>query len=168
MIVMGVDPGLSSTGYGVLEACESRLKALGFGQINTPPGKPMSERLAIIYGGIKELILSYRPELVVVEEIFWGSNAKSAMAVGHSRGAVLLAAAHCGVGVEEYTPLQVKYALVGNGRAEKRQVLYMVKALLGLEEEIGSSHAGDALALAICHVHHSGPGAGRMARAGRA
>lgn len=168
MIVMGVDPGLSSTGYGVLEACGSRLKALGFGQIKTPPGRPMSERLAIIYGGIKELILSYRPELVVVEEIFWGSNAKSAMAVGHSRGAVLLAAAHCGVGVEEYTPLQVKYALVGNGKAEKRQVLYMVKALLGLEEEIGSSHAGDALALAICHVHHSGPGAGRIARAGRA
>lgn len=167
MIVMGVDPGLSRTGYGVLEAVGSRLRALDFGQIETPTGKPLSERLAIIYLRIRELILGYQPELLVVEEIFLGSNAKSAMAVGQSRGAVLLAAAHCGVAVEEYTPLQVKYALVGHGRAEKRQVAYMVKAILGLEEDIGTSHAGDALALAICHVHHSGPGRGMTANSMR-
>jgi crossover junction endodeoxyribonuclease RuvC len=166
MIVMGVDPGLSLTGFGVLEASGSRLKVLGHGQIETPPEKPLSERLAIIYGRMRELILAYRPEVLVVEELFWGSNARSAMAVGQSKGAVLLAAAHCGVGVREYTPLQVKYALVGHGRAEKRQVMYMVRAILRLEEEIDSFHAGDALALAICHVHHSGPGAARMAHPG--
>ncbi len=158
MVVMGVDPGLSRTGYGVLEAVGSLVRALDFGQIETPARKPLSERLAIIYERTKELICVHHPDLLVVEQIFLGSNAKSAMAVGQSRGAVLLAAAHCGVAVEEYSPLQVKYALVGYGRAEKRQVSYMVRTLLGLEEDIRSSHAGDALALAICHIHHSGSG----------
>lgn len=153
MIIMGVDPGLTSTGYGVIKKRGDELRALGYGSITTSPKEALSSRLAKIYREIKELIEEYRPDLVVIEELFFNSNARSAMVVGEARGGVILAAAHCGVGVEEYTPLQVKQALVGHGRAEKRQVSYMVRTLLSLEEEVASTHASDALALAICHAH---------------
>ncbi len=153
MVIMGIDPGLSSTGYGVIEKKGDRLRALGFGGINTSSREKLSSRLAKIYGEVKALIEEYRPELVVIEELFFSSNARSAMVVGEARGGVILAAAHCGVRVEEYTPLQVKQALVGHGRADKKQVSYMVRALLSLEGEISSTHASDALALAICHAH---------------
>ncbi|MBC7246591.1 MAG: crossover junction endodeoxyribonuclease RuvC [Actinobacteria bacterium] len=153
MVIMGVDPGLSSTGYGVIEKRGDVLRALGYGGITTSSRQTLSSRLAKIYREIKDLIEEYRPDLVVIEELFFNSNARSAMVVGQARGGVILAAAHCGVGVEEYTPLQVKQALVGHGRADKRQVSYMVRTLLSLEDEIASSHASDALALAICHAH---------------
>ncbi|NPV59514.1 MAG: crossover junction endodeoxyribonuclease RuvC [Actinobacteria bacterium] len=153
MIIMGIDPGLSSTGYGVVEKRGDVLRALGFGGIETSPRDTMSARLAKIYREVSELIGRYRPDLVVLEEIFFSANARSAMVVGQARGGIILAAAHAGVGVEEYTPLQVKQSLVGHGRADKKQVEYMVKALLRLEEDPGSSHASDALALAICHAH---------------
>lgn len=153
MIIMGIDPGLTSTGYGVVEKRGTRLRALGFGAVTTSSRDDLSARLDEIYRRVKELITEYRPDLVVVEELFFNTNARSAMVVGEARGGIILAAAHCGVPVREYTPLQVKQALVGQGRADKRQVEYMVKALLGLEEGVGSSHASDALALAICHAH---------------
>lgn len=153
MVIMGIDPGLTSTGYGVIEKKGDQLRALGFGGIATSSREKLSSRLAKIYDEVKALIEEYRPDLVVVEELFFNSNARSAMVVGEARGGVILAAAHCGVGVEEYTPLQVKQALVGHGRADKRQVSYMVRALLSLEGEVTSSHASDALALAICHAH---------------
>ncbi|MBC7229142.1 MAG: crossover junction endodeoxyribonuclease RuvC [Actinobacteria bacterium] len=153
MIIMGIDPGLSSTGYGVVEKRGDTLKALGYGGIETSPRESMSSRLAKIYREVSELIARYRPDLVVLEELFFSANARSAMAVGQARGGIILAAAHAGVGVEEYTPLQVKQSLVGHGRADKKQVEYMVKALLRLEDDPGSSHASDALALAICHAH---------------
>lgn len=150
---MGIDPGLTSTGYGVIEKKGNRIRALGFGSITTSPRENLSLRLDKIYREVRELIETYRPDLVVIEELFFNANARSAMVVGEARGGVILAAAHCGVEVEEYTPLQVKQALVGYGRADKRQVQYMVRTLLSLEENVGSSHAGDALALAICHAH---------------
>ncbi len=153
MIIMGIDPGLSSTGYGVVEKKGDVLKAVGFGDIETSPRDTMSARLAMIYREVSELIERYRPDLVVLEELFFSANARSAMVVGQARGGIILAAAHAGVGVEEYTPLQVKQSLVGHGRADKKQVEYMVKALLRLEEGPKSSHASDALALAICHAH---------------
>ncbi len=153
MIIMGIDPGLTFTGYGVIEKRGDRLRALGFGGITTSTKENLSSRLDKIYREVKKLIESYKPDLVVVEEIFFNTNARSAMVVGEARGGVILAATHCGVGVEEYTPLQVKQALVGHGRADKRQVEYMVKAILSLERDIGSTHASDALALAICHAH---------------
>lgn len=153
MIIMGIDPGLTFTGYGVIEKRGDRLRALGYGGITTSTREKLSSRLDKIYREVKGLIEAYRPDLVVVEEIFFNTNARSAMVVGEARGGVILAAAHCGVGVEEYTPLQVKQALVGHGRADKRQVEYMVRAILSLEEDIGSTHASDALALAICHAH---------------
>jgi len=156
MVIMGIDPGLSSTGYGVVEARDERVRALGFGTINTPTGEDMSERLAIIFEEMEELLQRFRPEVVAVEQLFFSSNARSAMLVGEALGVIMLAARRAGVGVREYTPLQVKMALVGQGRADKRQVDYMVRAVLGLKEELPSSHAADALALAVCHLHSSG------------
>jgi crossover junction endodeoxyribonuclease RuvC len=113
----------------------------------------LSSRLDKIYSEVRDLIERYRPDLLVLEELFFNTNARSAMVVGQARGGIILAAAHAGVGVEEYTPLQVKQTLVGHGRADKRQVEYMVRTLLHIEGDIGSSHASDALALAICHAH---------------
>lgn len=153
MIIMGIDPGLASTGYGVVEKREGRLLSLGFGGINTSSREPLSARLDKIYAEVRELIERFGPDLLVLEELFFNKNARSAMVVGQARGGIILAAAHAGVVVEEYTPLQVKQTLVGHGRADKRQVEYMVRTLLCIEEEIGSSHASDALALAICHAH---------------
>jgi len=153
MIIMGIDPGLASTGYGVVEKKKGRLRPLGFGGIDTSPREPLSVRLDKIYSEVRELIESYQPDLLVLEELFFNKNARSAMVVGQARGGIILAAAHAGIGVEEYTPLQVKQTLVGHGRADKRQVEYMVCTLLHIEGEIGSSHASDALALAICHAH---------------
>lgn len=153
MIIMGIDPGLTSTGYGVIEKKGSHLRALGYGSITTSSKEALSARLDEIYRRVKELIEAYQPDLLVIEELFFNTNARSAMVVGEARGGIILAAAHCGVEVEEYTPLQVKQALVGHGRADKRQVAYMVRALLHLEEEISPSHASDALALAVCHAH---------------
>lgn len=154
MIIMGIDPGLSSTGYGIIEKRGNRLLPLGFGGINTSSKATLSSRIDKIYTEIRELIEEYRPDLVVLEEIFFNTNVRSAMVVGQARGGVLLAAEHSGVTVEEYTPLQVKQTLVGHGRADKTQVKYMVRTLLSMKEEIKSSHASDALALAICHAHH--------------
>ena len=153
MIIMGIDPGLSSTGYGVVEKKGDQLRSLGYGGINTSSRSSLSSRIDKIYGEVKELIEDYRPHILVLEELFFNTNVRSAMAVGQARGGILLAAAHAGVEVEEYTPLQVKQSLVGHGRADKKQVEYMVRALLSLQEEIGSSHASDALAIAICHAH---------------
>jgi crossover junction endodeoxyribonuclease RuvC len=154
MIIMGIDPGLSFTGYGVLEKEGDRLRSLGFGGITTSPRDPMSSRLAKIYNEVKELIEAYHPDLLVLEQLFFNTNVRSAMVVGQARGGILLAAEHNGVSVEEYTPLQVKQSLVGHGRADKAQVKYMVRTLLRIEEDITSSHASDALALAICHANH--------------
>ncbi len=153
MIIMGIDPGLAATGYGVVEKREGRLRPLGFGVIHTSPREPLSSRLGMIYGEVGKLIGCYRPDLVVLEELFFNTNARSAMVVGQARGGIILAAAHAGVTIEEYTPLQVKQTLVGHGRADKRQVEYMVRTLLHIEGGIGSSHASDALALAVCHAH---------------
>ncbi len=155
MIIMGVDPGLSSTGYGVIEARGDRARSLGFGGISTPAGMDMSERLAIIFAEAEELLRRFRPEVMAVEQLFFSSNARSAMLVGEALGVILLAAQRAGVKVREYTPLQVKMALVGNGRADKRQIDYMVRAVLSIEGELPSSHAADALALAVCHLHSS-------------
>ncbi len=153
MIIMGIDPGLASTGYGVVEKKDGKLSPLGFGGIETSPRQQLSSRLDKIYSEVRELIERYHPDLLVLEELFFNTNVRSAMVVGQARGGIILAAAHAGIGVEEYTPLQVKQTLVGHGRADKRQVEYMVRTLLHIEGDIGSSHASDALALAICHAH---------------
>jgi crossover junction endodeoxyribonuclease RuvC len=154
MVIMGIDPGLASTGYGVIEKEGTRLKVLGYGDISTSSSKALSARLGKIYDEVMALLERYRPGLVVVEGLFLGANARSAMVVGQAKGVVCLAAWHRGLEVLEYTPLQVKKTLVGHGRAEKEQVKYMVRQILGLPGARFSSHAGDALALAVCHAHH--------------
>jgi crossover junction endodeoxyribonuclease RuvC len=156
MVVIGIDPGLSTTGYGIIEVARNEIKPLEFGGIRTSPGVVLSVRLDKIFQETEALFARWRPDVVVVERLFFSSNARSAMSVGEARGVILLAAQRAGAEIYEYTPLEVKLAMVGEGRGEKGQVKYMVKALLGLREEIPSTHASDALALALCFVHSSG------------
>lgn len=153
---MGIDPGLANTGYGVVEEEGNSLRPLGCGGIETPPGALLSERLDKIFTEMEELLRRYAPDAVVVEQLFFSANARSAMSVGEARGVIILAAQRAGVEICEYTPLQVKQAVVGNGRATKDQVEYMVRALLGIKEKLPSSHASDALAMALCHLQSSG------------
>lgn len=153
MLVLGIDPGTATTGYGVIEAIGSRIRAVDYGVISTPAHMEMPQRLCLIHQGLNELISRYYPSIVAVEEIFYHRNAKTVITVAQSRGVVLLTAASAGVEVSEYTPLQVKQAVVGYGQAEKKQVQMMVQKILGLKEMPKPDDAADALAIAICHLH---------------
>lgn len=153
MLVLGLDPGIARTGYGLVRRVGSRLSALGYGTVATPADLPLTERLLCIHRALRRLVEEYRPEAVAVEELFFCRNARTAMAVGHARGVALLVAAEAGLAVAEYTPLQVKQAVVGYGRAEKRQVQEMVRVLLALPCLPRPDDAADALAVAICHAH---------------
>lgn len=150
--VLGIDPGITNTGYGLVLEEARRLAAGPHGAIKTPGSADMSERLDILYSGVSEVIGELRPDVVVLEQLFFSSNQKTAFAVGQARGVILLACRHAGAKWAEYTPLQVKMAVVGNGNAKKEQVAYMVCALLGLKEQPDTLHACDALAMALCHL----------------
>ena len=153
MIVLGVDPGVANTGYGVVARRADRLVALDGGVIRTPAGAAPERRLADIHAQLAELIGCYEPDAMALEELYFGQNARTAFAVGHARGAAMLAAGQRGVPCSGYTPQQVKGAVCGSGRAPKDQVARMVSALLGLQRTPESDHAADALAVAICHVN---------------
>lgn len=153
MRVLGIDPGTLRTGYGVIVSEGEALKALDWGVIKTSPRKPLSQRLKKIYQELKKVIEAHRPEVVSVESVFFADNAKSALKLGHARGAAILAASNMGLRVEEYSALQIKQAITGYGGAEKEQVSRMVCALLGLSSNIGGGDAADALAAAVCHIH---------------
>ncbi|NLW08913.1 MAG: crossover junction endodeoxyribonuclease RuvC [Firmicutes bacterium] len=153
MRIMGIDPGTAITGFGLLEQEGSRLRLLEFGVIRTEPEVPDAERLLQIHREVGALLKNYRPDEIAIEELFFNKNSRSVLAVGQARGVVMLAAAQADLRVEEYTPLQVKMAVVGYGRAEKRQVQEMVKVLLGLARPPKPDDAADALAVAICHAH---------------
>jgi crossover junction endodeoxyribonuclease RuvC len=155
-VVLGIDPGTASTGFGIVERRGNALAALGGGVISTPSGQPLERRLAAIAARLGELIADHSPTALAVEDIFFGRNVRTAFAVGQARGAVLAAAGAVGVPCFAYTPQAVKLAVCGSGRAGKDQVQRMVAALLGLAEPPASDHAADALALAICHANHSG------------
>lgn len=148
--VLGIDPGTALLGFGVVEGGALKQQAVHYGCLRTAAGQPQPERLAQLYQGIVELIETYRPEVVAVEELFFGRNVTTAIHVGQARGVVLLAAAHHGLKVAEYTPMQVKQAVVGYGRAEKQQVQQMVKLILGLEKVPRPDDVADALAVGIC------------------
>ncbi len=152
MVILGIDPGLGSTGFGVISKTGAALRPLEYGGIETPPGAVLSARLDTIYREVTEVMHRHQPDVVVLEQLFFSSNAKSAMAVGEARGAIMLAAAHAGAEVTQYTPLEIKQALVGEGRAGKEQVSFMVRQILKLPP-IASDHASDALAAAVCHAH---------------
>ncbi|MFP4491041.1 MAG: crossover junction endodeoxyribonuclease RuvC [Spirochaetaceae bacterium] len=151
--ILGVDPGLANTGWGVLDADGTRLVHIDHGTISTVADTEEQERLFIIFSGITELIQRYRPSLLGVEALYFAKNRKSAIPVAQARGVVLVAAAKEGVHAESHTPQDIKQALTGNGRAEKHQVQEMVRLLLGIEQIPKPDHAADALAAAICCYH---------------
>jgi len=153
MLILGIDPGTAIMGYGLLEKKGQKLTPIDYSCWRTSADLPMPQRLVILYDSIIELINKYSPDQVAVEELFFNRNTTTAISVGQARGVVLLAAAKNGIDVFDYTPLQVKQAVVGYGRAEKKQVQIMVKALLGLTEIPKPDDTADALAVAICHAH---------------
>jgi crossover junction endodeoxyribonuclease RuvC len=155
MIVLGIDPGLANTGYGVVARRGGRLVALDGGCIETRAGLAAEARLALIHARVAVLLDEHEPDAVALEELYFGANARSAFAVGQARGVVMLAAGQRGVACSGYTPQQVKGAVCGTGRAAKEQVGRMVQALLALPEPPAPDHAADALAVAICHVNHA-------------
>ncbi len=156
MIILGIDPGYAILGYGILEMKGNKFSPLDFGAITTESNLPMPERLKIIYNEVTGIIEKFQPQVVAVEELFFFSNQKTAMFVSQARGVVLCACANAEVEIAEYTPLQIKQALVGYGRAEKSQVQSMVKSILGLREVPKPDDTADALAAAICHGHCAG------------
>ncbi|WP_418792242.1 crossover junction endodeoxyribonuclease RuvC [Phosphitispora sp. TUW77] len=153
MLVLGIDPGSAITGYGLVKQTGNRLEAIDYGCIQTSPNLSTELRLQIIYNGVKQLIDKYGPGYFAVEELFFNKNVRTALTVGQARGVIMLAGADGGLPVYEYTPLQVKQAVVGFGRAEKAQVQYMVKTILNLPEIPKPDDVADALAVAICHTH---------------
>jgi crossover junction endodeoxyribonuclease RuvC len=153
MCVLGIDPGVANTGYGVVDRRGHRLVALDGGCIETSPRMAPERRLAMIYARIEELVEEHSPDAVALEELYFGANANSALAVGQARGVVMLAAGRRDIPCSGYTPQQVKAAVCGNGRADKDQVTSMVQVLLSLAEPPRPDHAADALAVAICHAN---------------
>jgi crossover junction endodeoxyribonuclease RuvC len=153
VVTLGIDPGTANTGFGVVARRGGRLVALDGGVIETSPRSPAARRLADIHARVCALIDEHRPDAVAVEDLYFGTNARSAFAVGQARGVVLLAAGQAGLDCSSYTPQQVKGAVCGTGRADKAQVQRMVRALLSLAELPRPDHAADALAVAICHAN---------------
>jgi crossover junction endodeoxyribonuclease RuvC len=153
MRILGIDPGLAAAGWGLIVYPEGGPRDVVWGQIKTPADAAMSQRLQKIFHSLQDLVRELRPEAVVIEELFFASNVKTAIVVAQARGAAILATAESGVPVFEYTPLQIKKAVSGNGRASKEQVQKMVATLLGLREIPRPDHAADALAAALCHAH---------------
>ncbi|HXC45009.1 MAG TPA: crossover junction endodeoxyribonuclease RuvC [Solirubrobacteraceae bacterium] len=153
MIVLGIDPGLANTGYGVAVRDGTRMLALDAGVIRTPAGLAEERRLARIATRVRELLDEYECEAMALEQLYFGQNARSAFAVGQARGATMLAAGERGISCYSYTPQQVKSAVCGHGRAAKQQVARMVQTLLALPCAPASDHASDALAVAVCHLN---------------
>lgn len=151
MIIFGIDPGTATTGYGIIKKEGQNYSLIDFGCVKTPAKTPLEERLDLIFDEISGLIQKSKPDHVAVEELFFAANSKTAIAVGQARGVILLAAKKNGISIFEYTPLEVKMAICGYGRAEKRQIQEMVKTLLGLKSIPKPDDAADALAIAICH-----------------
>lgn len=154
MLIIGIDPGTAITGYGIVHYWGNKFRPVHYSCIRTSSKMSLAERLGILYAEITEILRSYRPEHFAVETLFFNKNTRTAMAVGQARGVILLAAAHYRLKVHEYTPLQVKQAVVGNGRADKLQVQFMVKAILNLPSIPRPDDVADALAICICHAHH--------------
>jgi crossover junction endodeoxyribonuclease RuvC len=153
--ILGIDPGTATMGWGVIRQEGNRLRYVQHGTVNTPSDWEMPRRLGRLFDGVTELLEGYRPKTVAVEELFFNTNVTTAITVGQARGVAMLAAYRAGVEVREYTPLQVKQAITSYGRADKRQVQEMVRALLNLREIPRPDDAADGLAIAICHAFSS-------------
>lgn len=165
VVILGIDPGMAILGYGVIESYNSDMKVLDYGVATTPSTMETPQRLLKIFNSVEELIGKYKPGAIAYEELFFNQNVKTALSVGQARGVAVLAGARQSIDLYEYTPLQVKQAVVGYGRADKHQVQSMVKLILHLKEIPKPDDAADALAVAICHAN-SGR-FGRILGAGR-
>ena len=157
MIILGIDPGYAIVGYGVLEYKNNKFRTIEYGAITTEASMDMFDRFKSIYDDLNEIIERTHPDFMAIEELFFNSNQKTAINVAQARGVLLLAALNHGIEIFEYTPLQVKQAVAGYGRAEKNQVQQMVKLLLGLEAVPKPDETADAVAIAICHGHSYNP-----------
>ncbi len=155
-VILGLDPGTASTGFGVVSVAGNRFQALDFGVIETPASLAMEQRLEIIFAQVGDILSRHHPDATAVESLFFNTNVSTALAVGHARGVALLACSRASCAVFEYTPQQVKMAVVGYGKASKEQVMEMVRVLLGLQQAPRPDHAADALAVAICHSNTLG------------
>jgi len=156
MRILGIDPGYAIMGYGIIDVTGSKYRIVTYGAITTEAGESMPDRLKTLYSDLMELISQYEPDEVAMEELFFNTNAKTAIMVGQARGVSVLACVNSGLPIYEYTPLQIKQGLVGYGRADKKQVQMMVKSLLGLRDIPKPDDAADGLAAAICHAHTGG------------
>ncbi|MEW6459439.1 MAG: crossover junction endodeoxyribonuclease RuvC [Bacillota bacterium] len=154
VVVMGLDPGLATTGYGVLQVTGNSYEVIAYDCLRTPAGLPDADRLEMLYRLITTLHERHRPQEVAVEQLFFHRNVTTALQVGQARGVALLAAAQAGARIIEYTPLQIKQGITGSGRADKKQVQYMVRTILGLAVTPQPDDVADALAVALCHCHH--------------
>lgn len=157
-VILGIDPGLANTGWGVIRVSKRNLSCLAYGCISTPSQHELSARLYKIYEQIRAVVHRYEPVSVGIESVWFGENSSSAFATGQARGAALVACAERSLSVGEFTPTQIKLAITGTGAAEKRQIQYMVQQYLGLLEAPHPDHAADALAAAICYTTHIGAG----------
>lgn len=153
MRILGIDPGVAIVGYGVIEYNKNTFKVIDYGKITTPAHTPLPKRLKMVYDGMTELVNTFKPDVVSMEELFFNTNVTTAIAVGHARGVLVLATENANVPLAEYTPLQIKQAVAGYGRADKNQVQQMVKRFLNLTEVPKPDDTADALAVAICHAH---------------
>ena len=152
MTILGIDPGVATVGFGVISETGGVTKPVRYGVISTPAGMRLALRLTQIHDDVSELIAAFKPDAIAVEELFFNTNLKTAVAVAHGRAAAILAGEEHGVPMFEYTPLQVKKAVVGYGHASKKQVMDMVRRLLSMEQAPQPDDAADALAVAICHA----------------
>ncbi len=155
MLVLGIDPGTALCGYGLVRADGDEMSLVAYGAVSTPSKMPLAERLLQIHQELRELIATHHPESAAVEKLFFSKNTRTALAVGHARGVVLLSAAEAGLPVYEYTPNEVKQAIVGYGGADKNQMQQMVRLLLHLNFVPEPDDAADAVAIAICHIQSS-------------
>ncbi|MCL1859511.1 MAG: crossover junction endodeoxyribonuclease RuvC [Oscillospiraceae bacterium] len=153
MIILGIDPGLATVGYGILKYEKNKFTTIDYNAIITPPRIPVHERLKMIYDNLQQIIDIYNPDDLAIEELFYNTNQKTIISVCEARGVIVLCAHQNGLNIDEYTPLQVKQSVVGYGRAEKKQVQVMVKNMLNLEKVPKPDDVADALAIAICHAH---------------
>lgn len=155
MRILGIDPGYAIVGYGVVDYAKNRFSVKGFGAITTKANTPFPERLSVIYNDMCEIIEKYKPDRLSIEKLYFNTNSTTAIDVAQARGVIVLAAKNKGIDIFEYTPLQVKQAVTGYGRAEKHQVMEMVKNLLCLKAVPKPDDTADALAIAICDGHYS-------------
>ena len=156
MRILGIDPGYAIVGVGVIEYTHGRFQVVGYGAVTTQANTNFTVRLKTIYDEVSLLIAKYQPQAMAIEKLYFNDNQKTAIDVAQARGVILLAAANAGVPIYEFTPLQVKQAVVGYGRAEKRQMQEMTRSLLRLKSVPKPDDTADALAIAICHAHTSG------------